>query len=193
MFLKLLILTLAAYVIIFFSSIMICVLVGLSRWKNFPCGNFEWFNSVLLPPHFKFQIFIVTCTMKLKCHPINAPLIICVRMCYDVRNSETETKSHWNRKWRIHKTMVLITEHKPDNKIIRLLTVSASPRVWLHKKTEVSQCSFIVSPQGCGKRLSLDESLTVHSTTRSKTLIHSKRDVMTLTFKMSHFNFERHF
>ncbi len=42
----------------------------------------------------------------------------------------------------------------------------------------VSQCSFIVSPQGGGKRLSLSESLTVHSTARSKALIHSKRDVM---------------
>ncbi len=54
----------------------------------------------------------------------------------------------------------------------------------------VSQCSFIVSPLG-GKRLSLSESLTIHSTACSKALIHSKRDVMKhaveiiLTFKGS--------
>ncbi len=48
--------------------------------------------------------------------------------------------------------------------------VTADPRIWLDKRL------FVDISQGGGKRLSLSESLTVHSTARSKALI-LKRDV----------------
>ncbi len=41
-----------------------------------------------------------------------------------------------------------------------------------------TQSALHIAPQGGGNRLSLSESLTIHLTTRSKTLIHSNKYVI---------------